>query len=843
MKSLKRNLLGILVLCVPILLQAAEFEVKVIKSAADLPEQFNTLWKEGDVLVSDGKNLVLFGGTERVLRSYYQYPIEHTLGSVLGYVPKGKGFKGNLVIGSPYIRIKNKSQYLGYSSFSAIPQKAQGGSLLFLAVAHYKGDKGEKAEVTTLYHLNPESGKIDITSTVKNTGMVKLEDFHYSLYNNSGQVYSFSPFEEADLSGSSASSTGRSRLPFWVYPKKGNYLGWIDLNPIRSSSQPISWESVSMNLDPGKSFEARYVLLVDVEAEDLLKKIYQVLGVRAAKIKIDTADFHGELIEVVIQDMSSRVFFSSFFEKPQPLVVMLPQGHYSIRANFFPAVVENLLSVDLEKENTCILQAPPKGKVKISIRNKAGAFVPGKTTFIGLDPTRTPYFRPENPLETNNSHEFFKNSCFPLAEGLEVDLPVGTYMISASRGPEYTLDQKVIEVSENSEQELVFHINKVVDTKNFVSVDPHMHTLNSDGSMTIAERIKSVVAEGVDVAISADHNYLSDYPSVLKNLGLGEYIAVLIGQEVTPLDVNQVYMPEFNRFPLRMRESEPGNGAIDIRFFEDNTPIFGESRRKDPKALIQVNHPRRRGYGYFTYYQLDPETAATALKGFDTSFDLLEVMNGPFFSHDKNKNSEVIADWLHLLNRGYFFPIVGSSDSHEIDKNEPGYARTYVFYKGEKGNKLDTSAIIQAMKKGQSFVSTGPIIEFTVNNTSIPGNTIIVEERKLDVGIKIQSAPWISVDEVRVIINGERKIIFPIKAPREQILKFQDRISLNLEYDSYVAIEVLGNETLFPVVQRRSKNDGYECGPLPYALTNPIFVDVDGNGKFDFPLPKIKFIF
>jgi hypothetical protein len=842
MKGLKRNLFGILILCVPILLIGAEFEVKVIKNVVDLPEQFNTLWRKGDVLVSDGKSLVLFGGTERVLRSYYQYPIEHTLGSVLGYVPKGKGLKSDMVIGSPYIRIKNKSQYLGYSSFSTIPQKDEDGSLLFHAVAYYIGEKGGKAEVKTLYHLNPESGKIDITSTVKNTGRKRLEDLHYSLYCSSGQVYYFSPFKDADLSGPSGSSAGRSRLPFWVYPKKGHYLGWIDLNPIRSLSQPISWESVSMNLDPGKSFEARYVLLVDVEAEDLLKKIYQILGVRAAKVKINTADFHGELMEVVIQDMSSRVFFSSFFEKPQPLVVMLPQGLYSVRANFFPAVVENLLSVDLEKENACLLQDPPKGKVKVSIRNKAGAFVPGKTTFIGLDPSRTPYFGPENPLETNNYHEYFKNSCFPQAEGLEVDLPVGTYMISASRGPEYTLDQKVIEVSENSEQELVFHINKVVDTKNLISVDSHMHTLNSDGSMTVAERILSAVAEGVDVAISADHNYLSDYPSVLKKLGLGEYIAVLIGQEVTPLDVNQIYMPEFNRFPLRRREGEPGNGAIDIRFFENNTPIFGESRRKEPEALIQANHPRRRGYGYFTYYQLDPETAATALNGFDTSFDLLEVMNGPFFSHDKNKNSEVIADWLHLLKRGYYFPIMGSSDSHGIDREEPGYARTYVYYQGEKGNKLDTSALIQAMKKGQSFVSTGPIIEFTVNKTSVPANTVIVEKRNLDVGIKVQSAPWVSVDEVRIIVNGERKIILPVKAPREQILKFQDRISLNLEYDSYIAIEVLGNETLFPVVQSSTKYDGYERGPLPYALTNPIFVDVDGNGKFDSPLPKIKLI-
>jgi hypothetical protein len=302
-------------------------------------------------------------------------------------------------------------------------------------------------------------------------------------------------------------------------------------------------------------------------------------------------------------------------------------------------------------------------------------------------------------------------------------------------------------------------------------------------------------------------------------------------------------MPEFNRFPLKIREGEPGNGAIDIRFFEDNTPIFGESRRKDPEALIQVNHPRRRGYGYFSYYQLEPDTAASALKGFDTSFDLLEVMNGPFFSLDKNKNSEVIADWFHLLNRGYYFPIVGGSDSHGIDGAEPGYARTYVFCKAERGNKLDTIALIQAMKKGQSFVSTGPIIEFTVNNTSIPGSTISVKERELDVGIKIQSAPWVSVDEVRVIVNGERKIILPVKAPRDKILKFQDKISTIIKNDSYIAVEVIGKETLFPVLQRRSKNGDYESSPFPYALTNPIFVDVDGNGKFDPSLSKIKFIF
>jgi hypothetical protein len=838
MNGIKKYLFGILILCVSILLQGEEFEVKVIKSRADLPEQFNTLWKKGDILVSDGKNIILFGGTERVLKSYYQYPIEHTLGAVLGYVPKGKNLKSNIVVGSPYIRIKNKNRYLNYSSFSSIPRIAEDGSLLFFAAAHYKGEKGEKAEVTTRYRLTPGSGKIDITSTVKNTGRVKLEELHYSLYCNSGQVYYFSPFKNTDLSGSSGSSAGRARLPFWIYPRKGHYLGWMDLNRIQAVYQPISWESVSKNLDPGKSFEARYVLLADVEAENVLKNIYQTLGVRPAKVKIDTADFQGELMEVVIRDMSSRVFFRSFFENPRPLVLMLPQGLYSIRANFFPATVQTLLSVEQEKEYACLLQDPPKGKIRVSIRNKAGAFVPGKTTFIGLDPTRTPYFKPENPLETNNNHEYFKNSRFPQEEGLEVDLPVGTYMISASRGPEYTLDQRVVDVHKDSRRELIFRIDKIVETTDLVSVDLHLHTLNSDGSVTISERIKSIVAEGVDVAISSDHNYLSDYPSILKKLGLDEYISVFIGQEVSPLDVNQVYMPEFNRFPLKKREGEPGNGAIAIQFFENHTSIFGESRAKDPGALIQVNHPRR-VESYFTYYQLDPETAATVLKGFDTSFDLLEVMNGPFFY---SLNQRVIQDWLHLLNRGYYFPIMGSSDSHRIDRAEPGYSRTYVNYDGKKGQDIDVKALKSALKKGRSFVSNGPVVRFTIDSRHIPGDLLTRKSGQVDVRVRVQAAPWISVDEVRVIVNGERKIILPVKVPREQILKFQEKIALKLKYDSYIAIEVLGSETLFPVVQRRSKKDGYECGPLPYALTNPIFVDVDGNGKFDPPLPKIKFI-
>ena len=105
--------------------------------------------------------------------------------------------------------------------------------------------------------------------------------------------------------------------------------------------------------------------------------------------------------------------------------------------------------------------------------------------------------------------------------------------------------------------------------------------------------------------------------------------------------------------------------------------------------------------------------------------------------------------------------------------------------------------------------------------------------------MKVLSAPWIAVDEVRLIVNGERQIIFPVQTPKETIQKFsQPSLSWTLSEDSYIIVEVLGKESLYPVLQRSSWSGFSANATLPYALTNPVFIDVDGNGKFDPPLPE-----
>jgi hypothetical protein len=184
---------------------------------------------------------------------------------------------------------------------------------------------------------------------------------------------------------------------------------------------------------------------------------------------------------------------------------------------------------------------------------------------------------------------------------------------------------------------------------------------------------------------------------------------------------------------------------------------------------------------------------------------------------------------------------VGASDAHGLDGDETGYSRTYVFYGGEKGGRLDRGALIQALKKGRSFATNGPIVEFKVNGRYTSGDLVQAKEGRVDVRLDVRSAPWVAVDEVRVVLNGERKMIFPISAGETAVTKFDKDITLSLKEDSYICIEVLGKRTLFPVLQQPSRSGLLKDGTLPYALTNPVFVDVDGNAQFDPPfIQKIR---
>lgn len=154
---------------------------------------------------------MLIGGTARVLKSSMTHdPTANAKGSIISFVSAGKNLLSDLNIGSPYIRIKDKREYVTYTSVLSAKGKAADGTITFQASALYEGEKGNKAQINTFYHFFPQIGRIDITSKIKNTGKIEFEALDYSLYFSANHRYFFSPFH-------------RQRHPdlnFRVYQKK-----------------------------------------------------------------------------------------------------------------------------------------------------------------------------------------------------------------------------------------------------------------------------------------------------------------------------------------------------------------------------------------------------------------------------------------------------------------------------------------------------------------------------------------------------------------------------------------------------------------------------------------------
>jgi len=790
--------------------------LKKAQSLEDVPEAFRALWQKGDWIVSDGAFLALIGGPGRKPEMKFAAVSASPTapGSILSFIPAGAEVKNEINFGQPVIRLDDRPYHLAYSSISAKPAGPEGAVLLEFGTEFIVSEKARAAILTAL-RITPDGKGFQLTSTITNTGRSEIKGLSFALNAFADTRYSFSPFLRDKL----------PRLSYRLFHKRGHSLAWVDLTPPAKEEGPRPG-----TLAPGQAFTVNYRLLGDAEGGPLLRRVLDLLQVKSFPARLRISEQKGRLAELVVQDfLNSAVLYRDFLIDTPQLSLPLPEGAYLVTANLFPAVVEGRLMVTPEGENTCALIDPPRGKVRVKIQDGQGRYVPGKVIFIGLQPTRTPYFEPENPRRTEQGWETFKNSCYPPEQGQEVVLPAGVYLASASRGPEYAADQKVIEVLEDSSLELVFRVDRVVDNPALISLDPHLHTTLSDGKTNVPDRLRSIVAEGLETAIATDHNRVTDYEPALQKNGLDRYLAVQRGKEVT----SAAAAIHFNAYPATFNDLEEDNDA-DLFWQKTAAPLFRAARQKYPRALLQLNHPRAGVLGYFNNLQLDQQAAAFALNTISLDFDLFEVLNGPFYYAS---NKVAVEDWLHLLNRGRFFPLIGSSDSHAGDGEEPGYSRTYILYSGPRAAELDWAVLFDSLKRGKSFASNGPLLDFRVNGATL-GETVKAKSGRADLSLDVRSAPWVSVDEVRLIINGERKIVFPVKTPASRVQKLSERISLHLERDAYLALEVLGRRTLYPVVQQPSQTAQSKDAALPYALSNPIFVDVDGNGRFDPPWPE-----
>jgi hypothetical protein len=134
--------------------------------------------------------------------------------------------------------------------------------------------------------------------------------------------------------------------------------------------------------------------------------------------------------------------------------------------------------------------------------------------------------------------------------------------------------------------------------------------------------------------------------------------------------------------------------------------------------------------------------------------------------------------------------------------------------------------IAASVKAHRAFFTTGPFIRFRAGDGDM-GDLVRVRGGKATLDIQVDAAPWISVNRVILYLSGKEAHRWPVPES-QKIERFHVSHPIELPADGYAVIRVDGDRIMAPVV-----GDTRNFGVFPLALSNPIFFDVNGNGRYD----------
>jgi hypothetical protein len=461
------------------------------------------------------------------------------------------------------------------------------------------------------------------------------------------------------------------------------------------------------------------------------------------------------------------------------------------------------------------------GTLSIEVRDENNGMIPARLTFRPVGDTPALYFTTIDIAREEAGAITAFDRAFVRRGDADIRVPTGTYDIWVSHGPEWDTTRERVTIRPGAEVEVHARLHHVIDTPGWISADLHVHSAASlDSRVPMRDRALQFVADGVDLIVSTDHNVIADYAPVIAELGVSDLLASATGDEITTKQWGH-----FGAFPLPSDEGELGHGAIETG---THTPaqIFHDVRAKAPGALIDIHHPRllHGSMGYFVLADFDTATGKTRAPGFSLDFDAIEVLNG-YQDSDRRTVAKVIGDWIGLLDGGKRVSCTGNSDSHHLTFNLGGYPRNYVAIGDVPVAKIDPAAVAAAVKAGHSYFTTGPIVDASIAGKGF-GDTASVAPGKVALHVTVRAATWISVQKLTVLGPGNTVLATRQIPPATGVVRFDDTIELDVARDGYAILRVDGDRPMAPNV-----GDIRSFLVYPMAVTNPIWIDVDGDGK------------
>lgn len=486
-------------------------------------------------------------------------------------------------------------------------------------------------------------------------------------------------------------------------------------------------------------------------------------------------------------------------------------------------VIEDV-AIDPRPVATAIGQAT----AQVEIRDEKGAFIPARVTIVDEADALCPLVPTPGEFLAARPGVVYTGSGKAM-----IGLRAGKYTVYASRGFEHGVATQKFEVRAGKNTDIPLRVHREVATPGWICCDTHVHTLtlSGHGDSTLDERMLTIAGEGIELPIATEHNRHADYEEAAVKTGMRKYFTPVRGNEVTTA------RGHFNVFPV-----EPGATVPDSKLtaWPD---LIRAMRGVSGVNLVLLNHPRSI---HNKFRPFDPANYNTASgenpAGLDFGFDAMEVVNS---GAQQSDFMLVTRDWFSLLNRGHRITAVGASDSHDVSRFIVGQARTYIVGDDADPSRLNIDQACENLRAGRAIVSMGLLPMITVDERFGPGDLADAKGRSIQIEVKVLGPSWVTAERVELFVNGASAKVFEIPAKSGASAGEKARFTWTLpqlEKDAHVVALATGPAVIAPfwAMTRPYQPMTPKWQGRSIGLTNPVWLDADGDGQFTAPNSAIK---
>ncbi|HUL14441.1 MAG TPA: CehA/McbA family metallohydrolase [Terriglobales bacterium] len=454
------------------------------------------------------------------------------------------------------------------------------------------------------------------------------------------------------------------------------------------------------------------------------------------------------------------------------------------------------LVIDVTDENG------KESPARISVTGEDGRFYAPENSWIFADDG---YDRSERPFE---AHYFYAKGRVNMA------LPLGKFHVEVVQGFERPLHSEMFTHVSGRNYFVVVRLAPKWpmgdDKGHWVSSDLHVH-MDYGGTYRSNPAILAQMAKAEDVSIVNNLivNKEQRFPDIAYN-GKGIDPAsdaetmIVHGQEFhTSYWGHRGILGPLNHILLPGYAGYPNTAAASL--FPMNADVYDMAHEQG--ALVGAVHPFDEQPDPFA----NPPQSITDELPVDVALGKLDYMEIVGFSDHKS----TAAIWYHLLNLGFHLPAGAGTDATTNYaapiRGNVGFDRVYAWVPEWP---LNLELWMDALKKGRTFATNGPLVEFTLDGHRV-GDELNFDAPRSAVPFTAKLRSIVPVDHLEVVCNGRVARSLQLDSARESA----DVIgTLPLAESGWCVLRAYSDKAEYPVLDK-----------YPYATTSPIYVNIAGH--------------